>query len=133
MKIKPKQYATGLFESLAASSDKEKKDVIDKFVKTLIENNDISKLEAILEYFSAMWNKHEDTVEAEIISAHELDAKSLAELKELLMKKADARNVKIKEHRNKKLLGGVVLKYGDKSLDLSLKRKLDEFKRIMIS
>lgn len=132
MKIKPKQYALGLFESLIAADEKERKDVIDRFAKILIRNNDVSKLGAILEYFSDMYNEHERTVEAEILSTHELNDKSLKDLKELVMKKAQADNIEIKERRSKKLLGGVVLKYGDKSLDLSLRRKLDEFKRVMI-
>lgn len=132
MKIKPKQYAMGLFESLVSAGENEQKEIVASFSALLIGNNDISKLEAVLEHFGNMWNKYKDTAETEIISAHELDEKILKSLKKLVSEKAGATNVIIKEHRDKKLLGGVVLKYGDKSLDLSLKRKLDEFKKIMI-
>ncbi|MBD3248293.1 ATP synthase F1 subunit delta [Candidatus Falkowbacteria bacterium] len=132
MKIKPKQYAISLFESLDEADAREQKDIVKKFVKTLIENNDVSKTEAILMHFSNLNNRRADAADTEIVSSHDLDKKLLDALKDFVSKRAGAKEITMIERKDKKLLGGVILRYGDKLLDLSLRRKLEEFKREII-
>ncbi len=133
MNIKPKQYAIALFESLKDAKDKEQKEIVQRFVSKLIDNNDISKIEPMISYFEELFNKYEDIAEAQIISVYELDKNILSMLKKLISERTQAENINISEKKDKGLLGGVVLRYGDRSLDLSLKRRLEGFKRQMIS
>lgn len=132
MNIKPKQYAIALFESLKDAKDKERKDIIDNFVFLLKENNDISKAAPIMEYFKGFWMEHKDTAEAEVISAYDLDKQILNMFKGLISKRVKASNVLTSENKDKSLLGGAVIRYEDKMLDMSLRRKLEEFKRNMV-
>ena len=68
MKITPKQYAQSLYESLKGKDKNESKELIDNFVNTIIENNDTSKLEKIIEQFEKKWNQEEGIVDAEVVS-----------------------------------------------------------------
>ena len=57
----------------------------------------------------------------------------IAQLKEFIKEQAGGDKVSLKESINADLLGGVVLRYGNKSLDLSLKDKLNKLKDSLIS
>ena len=128
MKIKPKQYAISLFESLDGANEKRAKEIIEKFVQVLVENNQASQIEKIIKYFENLWNKENSLVEAEIVSARELDKSVIKLLNNYIIELSDAKKVNIKEKVDKSILGGVVIKYGDKILDSSLKNKLGEFR-----
>lgn len=131
MKISPKQYALSLYESVKDKSEKEIKQIVGDFVKILIEDGNVSKFEKIMAEFNAIWNREQGIVEAEIISANELDKETRELLEEYIGKLSGAKKVEIKEKQDKGLLGGVVLKYGDKIFDGSLKAKLNLLKNDM--
>ena len=133
MKIKAKQYAISLFESLKNKEDKEQKEVISNFSELLIENNDISKLEEVLGCFNSLWNEYEGITEVEIISARKIDKKLMISLEEFVSKKSKSKKNIITEKEDESIIGGVILRYGDKSLDLSIKEKLNKFKEQLIS
>lgn len=129
MKANPKQYAQALFEMVKEEEDKEvleKK--IKKFAKILIEFNQASKVNKILNYFSSLWNQEKGILEAEISSVHKLDEEVTSLLKDYIYKVSEAKEVNIKQKTNKKLLGGVVIKYGDKIVDNSLKQRVNKLK-----
>lgn len=133
MKIKAKQYAISLFESLKDSEEKEQKEVISNFSELLIENNDISKLEEVLGYFNTLWNSYEEITEVEIISARKIDKTLMKSLEEFISKKSKSKKTIVTEKEDESIIGGVILRYGDKSLDLSIKEKLNKFKEQLVS
>ncbi len=133
MKIKTKQYAQALFESYEESKAENKNKIISNFVDILYYNNDMHLIDRILVDFSDLWNRNKDIVKAEISSAHKLDSKTedylLSKIKEL----AKAKEIDIKQVIDEKIIGGVVIKYGDKILDSSIlsriKRLQEEFSK----
>ncbi|MFA5247790.1 MAG: ATP synthase F1 subunit delta [Patescibacteria group bacterium] len=127
MKIAPKQYATALLESLDENSGK-KKEVAARFAESLIDDGQISKLKEIMEIFDDLWNKKNDLVKAEIISANSLSKEMQKSLKDLLTKISGGNKVEVTEKIDKHLLGGTILRYGDRILDLSLKNKIEKLK-----
>ena len=131
MKISPKQYALSLYESVKDKSEKEIKQIVGDFVKILIAGGNISKFEKIIAEFNAIWNREQGIVEAEIISANGLDEETRELLEKYIGKLSGAKKVETIEKQDKSLLGGVVLKYGDKILDGSLKAKLNLLKNDM--
>lgn len=133
MKISAKQYARSLFEIIKNADDGQIEKIIRDFTKVLIKNNDAAKIEKIIRHFNEFWNKDKGVIEAEIISAKEL-GKDISKLLEDHIKKLTGGKVlNLKKKIEKDILGGVVIKYGDKVLDSSLKTKLRQFSNILKS
>jgi len=131
MKITPKQYAQTLYE---LSKDIKKEDVekvISDFVRILFANNNASKLDKIIAEYNKIWNSEQGVVDAEIISVRELDTDIVKLLKNYIIKIAGAENIELKKKTDKNILGGVVIKYGDKILDASLRAKVNALKERM--
>jgi len=124
MKVTPKEYAVGLFNSIYGKDGGEVKNIINKFVNLLIKNNDLSKSGKISEIFSSLWNEAEEVVESEVITAKKLDGESIETLKDFLIKQSYAKKVTIKEKIDRNILGGMIIRYNDKVLDKSLKTKI---------
>ncbi|MCR4284116.1 MAG: ATP synthase F1 subunit delta [Parcubacteria group bacterium] len=124
MKITPKEYAVGLFNSAYGKDEDEVKNIINKFVDLLIKNNDLSKAGKIYDIFSSLWNKAEGIVESEVTTAKKLDKESIESLKNFLIKQSKAKKMIIREKIDKNILGGMIVRYNDKILDRSLKTKI---------
>ena len=131
MQIKPKQYAQSLYESIDGAGDKEAKVIIDNFAQTMIRNNHGSKLEKVLRHFSTIWNKNRNIIEAKIISANVLSAKTEAEIKKYIDSKTKGSEVRVERIIDKNIIGGFVLRLDDIVFDLSLKTKVNEIKKII--
>jgi len=131
MRISSKQYAESLYQ-VVKEKDCDVSDAIKKFIKILVSNNDISKADKIVEDFVKIWNKKEGIVEAEITSARELDKDTVKLLHEYIAKFSDATDVILNKKINKNILGGVIIKCGDKILDASLKMSLKELKNNLV-
>jgi F-type H+-transporting ATPase subunit delta len=131
MKIKTKQYASALFESYEETDKQKKEEVLSNFVKILKDNNDLHLLDRILADFIDIWDKNKNIVRAEISSAYNLDEKTEDVLINKIKELSAANDIDVWKNINKKLLGGVVIKYGDRILDSSistrLKRLQEEF------
>lgn len=132
MKITPKQYAESLYQSVRNKKDSQIKSVIENFVKLLAANNDMAKADKITGQFEKIWNREEGIVEAEAVSARELDKKIVKLLNGYIVKLSGAGKVGLKQKIDKNILGGVVIKYGDRVLDASLKTQLEELKENLI-
>ena len=89
-------------------------------------------LKKIIEAFSVIWNKEKGIVEAEVLSANELSKDVVKLLNGYITKLSGAREVVIREKVEKNLLGGVVIKYGDRVVDRSLKTKISDLKNNMV-
>jgi F-type H+-transporting ATPase subunit delta len=133
MKISAKQYATVLLESLEGKNEKEIEAVINNFADVLRANNHLSLLGGIIRFFNEAWDKKNNIVEAEIVTARKIGAPAIAELEKFIKSRAGSDDVELTEKIDPSLLGGVVLRYGNKSLDLSLKNKLAELKRQIVA
>ena len=132
MNITPKQYAESLYQAVADKKSREVKGVIENFIKVLADNNNISKIDKIIEQFVKIWNEEEKIVEAEITSAKELDNKIIKLLYCYIVKLSGAKKVVLKQKVDKNVLGGVVIKYEDRVLDGSLRMRLNELKEKMV-
>jgi F-type H+-transporting ATPase subunit delta len=95
----------------------------ENFVRVLAENNRLELLGEIRAQFHALKNEREGVVEAEVISAFDLDAGQLADLAQRLEKKT-GRKVKATVRVDKELIGGVKIVIGDKVIDGSARGQL---------
>ncbi|HNV12361.1 MAG TPA: F0F1 ATP synthase subunit delta [bacterium] len=133
MKIKAKQYAQALFLEARGKEGKELSNVIDKFFEVLKTDNNISQIGKIIFYFNELWNKENSLVEAEITCSRSLESNLKNDVLSYLKKISKAENIKISEKENKKIIGGFVLKYGDKIIDASIKNKINSFKNSLLN
>ncbi|MCX6795274.1 MAG: ATP synthase F1 subunit delta [Candidatus Falkowbacteria bacterium] len=131
MKISPKQYARGLYDSLLGKSDSEVKEVLHTFVSILGRDRVLSREKEITAAFVEIWNSENGEMAASITSAHELAGDSREAVVSYLKNRTGAKSVILTENVDKNLLGGFVLKYESKVLDGSLKTNLADLKASM--
>ena len=95
----------------------------ENLVRVLAENARLDVLTEIRAQYEALKNEREGVVEAEVISAFEMDAAQLADLVARLEKKT-GRKVKARVSVDQALIGGVMLVLGDKVIDGSARAQL---------
>jgi len=132
MKITAKQFALSLYESVDGKSAAQVKAVIKKFVELLARKNILAKADKITSQFTKIWNEKHGMVEAEVSSTNDLDKASVKLLENYIMELSGAKEVVLNEKIDKNILGGVVIRYGDKVLDASLKNSLEELRDKLI-
>jgi len=132
MKISVKQLALSLYELADGKSSSQVKAVIKKFVELLSGKNMLAASDKIAIEFVKIWNEKHGIIEAEVSSASDLDKDSVKLVKNYIAKLSGAEEVLISEKTDKNILGGVVIKYGDRVVDGSLKTQLADLKNSLI-
>lgn len=132
MKIKPRQYALSLYEAVEGKSPAQVKAVIGKFVELLAKKNQLARADKIGVQFVKIWNEKHGIVEALALSANVLDKASVKLLENYITRLSGAKEVVLSEKIDKNILGGVIVRYGDKIIDGSLKATLAELKEKMV-
>jgi F-type H+-transporting ATPase subunit delta len=95
----------------------------ENFVRVLAENGRLDVVTEIREQYEALKNEREGVVEAEVISAFEMEQAQVADLVTRLEKKT-GRKVRAKVSVDKSLIGGVKVVIGDKVIDGSARAQL---------
>jgi F-type H+-transporting ATPase subunit delta len=132
MKVTAKQYALTLIDITA---DKEKKDLeesISKFLFLLKKNNQINQANKILYYFQKLYNQRYNIKEVDISTAQKIDENEIKQIKESLESLSKDETLEFKVNIKKEIIGGIVLKYGDKIIDASLKTRLKQLKNSLL-
>jgi len=129
MKITAKQYAFALYDLTEGKNQKEISIVLASFSELLKKNNAFSKLDAILAEFNTIWNSENSIIEASVISAKGLDKTSKKAIIDYIKKVSDVGDVVLEEGVDKNILGGVIVKYGDKIVDSSLRGRVESLGR----
>ncbi|MEK7203453.1 MAG: ATP synthase F1 subunit delta [Patescibacteria group bacterium] len=133
MKITAKQYARYLYQATNNKEKEQLKEIIKNFVKILKDNNELTKINQIVEQFIEIWHFEKKIILAEIVSAKKIGMNTEKLLKNYIKEINKASEVIIEKKIDKSLLGGVVIKYNDKILDGSLKNSLKELKNKLIN
>jgi len=131
MKISAKQYALGLYEAVQGKNEKEIKAIIDRLILTLAAHNKIFLADKIIEHWYKFYNEEEGVAEAEIASARPLENSVLKDIKAYIVAMTARKQINITTKVEPDLLGGVIIKIGDKVLDGSLRRRLHGLKTKM--
>jgi F-type H+-transporting ATPase subunit delta len=95
----------------------------ENFVRVLAENGRLELLPEIRGQYEALRNEREGVVEAEILSAFDMEAAQLADLVARLESKT-GRKVKARVAVDRELIGGVRILIGDKVIDGSARAQL---------
>ena len=100
---------------------------IKSFAAMMVILDAIDSFEQTYKDFVELANQLKRQVSIEVISVIELDKGILNEIKENVDKKTGL-DVRIKNILDKNIIGGIVIKIGDKVIDLSIKDKLEDLK-----
>ena len=100
---------------------------IKSFAAMMVILDAIDSFEQTYKDFVELTNQLKRQVSIEVISVIQLDKEILDEIKEHVDKKTGL-DVRIKNVLDKNIIGGLVIKIGDKVIDLSIKDKLEDLK-----
>jgi F-type H+-transporting ATPase subunit delta len=99
------------------------------FLKLLVSKGRSAILFATTKAFNVQYNFIKGIVTAEVSSATELTAADRAQIDALVKKELGANEVIIKARVNADLIGGFILKVGDKQFDASISSSLNKLKK----
>jgi F-type H+-transporting ATPase subunit delta len=84
-------------------------------------------MEQIYKDYVELTDKYKKQVSVEVISAIELDEKMLTEIKKDVDSKTGL-DVRVKNTIDKSIIGGLLIKIGERIIDLSVKNKIEDLK-----
>lgn len=128
MKISNKQFAVALYESVKDKKKVEIKKILENFVVLLNRENAVSRGEQVLSEFVKLFNKEEGVMVAEVKCLTKLDKKNHIRVEKFIKELTGSKTIELNEVIDKSVLGGLVIHYGDKILDGSLKTRLSRLK-----
>jgi F-type H+-transporting ATPase subunit delta len=96
----------------------------------LAHNGRLGQLPAIIRGFKALAAAHRGETNAEVTSAHPLDAEQLGALKDKLRQRF-GREVTIDAKVDKSILGGLIVRVGSRQIDGSIRTKLNSLAHAM--
>lgn len=102
-------------------------DVVLNFMCVLTENGRLINFSEIFLEFKKLYFEHIGIVEVEVITTAQLSERLVQKLKDKLSKQLN-KQVILDTKIDEKLLGGIVIKYDNKQIDGSLRRKLADIK-----
>jgi len=109
-----------------------KSKAIERLVVLLCERNKGALLPEISELLEGMIRQAASEVEADVVAAVKLDAASIDRIARSLGQ-AVGRKVNVNVSQDTGILGGLVVRIGDRQLDYSLRTRLQDLKRAMVS
>ena len=126
-KILPLQYAKILYELTKDFKEKDLKKNVEAFVDLLKKNQNLNKISYIIKEFELYAQKTEGKEKAIIRSARPLSEKMLEEIKKSLELKGE-----IVTENDPEIIGGVIVKIGNKIFDASIKTQINKLKQKLI-
>jgi F-type H+-transporting ATPase subunit delta len=98
------------------------------YLLLIIDNEKEKFLKEIIKSYSKILSLKRNVIFADLVSSVPIENKMLNEIKELLEEKFN-KKVELRNSINKEILGGFIIKIGDKLIDASVKSKLESFKK----
>ncbi|WP_316813576.1 ATP synthase F1 subunit delta [Pedobacter heparinus] len=124
--IVPLDKKAGILENIFGAKVNE---VTRAFLKLIVSKGRSAIIFDTTKAFIAQYNAIKGIVTAHVTTATELTAESRAEIVAIVKKEIGANEVVIKEKVNDKLIGGFILKVGDKQFDASIASGLSKLKK----
>ncbi|CAH1385663.1 F0F1 ATP synthase subunit delta [Candidatus Nitrotoga sp. M5] len=121
----PRIIKSQLVDLMLALSGDKVSEIQESFVKLLIEGQRLELLPEIVMLFEAMRAEEEKSVDVVVTSAFDLSEAQMQKITEALQKRM-GREIKLRCETDRKLIGGVVIRAGDKVIDGSARTHLSE-------
>lgn len=128
MKVSAKQYASTLYDLTNEKSDSEIDDVIVKLVAYMKKTGDMKKSQDVINQFGEIYNKKNNIVEANIISARELNTDEQKKARLFIKEKYKSDSVVMNNVIDENIKGGIIIRVGDEILDGSISGRINKLK-----
>jgi len=112
----------------------DKGDTVKNFLKTLADFNRLSLLQPICNKFGELMSASKGEVELTIVSATQLDSKTLQRLETAVSKSqyvGQGKKLRVTNKVNPDILGGLVVEIGDRTIDLSVSAKIAKMNKLL--
>lgn len=100
-----------------------------EFLDVITRKRREGELEAIAEAFVTQYRKHKQILTAVITTASGLDEKLRAQVLDIVKQSAGGKAIELVEKTDQSLIGGFVLRVGDKQVDASVMRQIRNLER----
>ncbi|KAJ1645262.1 ATP synthase F0 subcomplex subunit OSCP atp5 [Coemansia asiatica] len=118
-----------LIESLGKKSE-----ITTNFFKALIENNRLSETKRIIAAYKSLMEAQRGIISVVVTSANPLGNKELKQVKDNLTKGGlikDVKEVNVVNKVNPSILGGMVVEFGDYTIDMSVSSRLAKLEKLL--
>ena len=133
--------ATALLDSPQVPETVKKKSVDTLFPKVnsslknmiflIMRNGDISKFKSVKVFFEILVDGHLGITRAEITTVSKITPQHIKDLKKTILQISGGSSVKISETIDEEIVGGIIIKIGDKLIDASSKNKLGAMREFL--
>jgi F-type H+-transporting ATPase subunit delta len=103
-------------------------DLLENFLELLVENHRMPAVFKIRREFDALWDKENRLLPVQIVSAVELDDKTVKQIGDQIAEQT-GQKVELSAEVDPDVLGGLVVRVGNTVLDASVRRRLETLRR----
>ncbi|KAF8584825.1 ATP synthase subunit 5 [Ramaria rubella] len=125
-------------EALFVTAEGPKKEPVSDITKNLFQvlsdNGRLGETQGVIEGFNELVSKYKGEVEVLVTSASPLDRSTLTRLESSLKQSQVGQNAKVLKVTNKvnpSVLGGIVVDFGDKTIDLSVSSRVNKLNALL--
>lgn len=127
-KDQSKILAKGVYTALQGKDKKQSDLIINNFSKYIAKSRLQNMIPKILDELQKIYFAEHGIVSADIYSKDKMDEKQVKEICKIIEEKTDKKVVS-NQHIDEKLLGGALVKYEDKVIDMSIKNQLNNLSK----
>jgi F-type H+-transporting ATPase subunit delta len=103
------------------------------FIAVIVHHQRLHELGTMVESFGTLMDEESSVAEAQIVSAHALDADSKALLEQKIQQMTGTKQVNATYSEDASLLGGAVVRIGSTVYDGSIRAQLTEMKQRLVA
>lgn len=103
------------------------------FIQLITKNSRESLLPVIAQNFTKLYKSHNNILEVELISAVALDDATKSKIIDKVKSKFEGSTIELDEKIDETILGGFIVKIGDKQIDASIASQLTNLKSILLN
>ena len=119
-------------KSLIDALKKDASPFVSNLIQMVFDYGRMDDLVAIIDEFERRYDASNKRIHAEVITAVQLDTKQRDQLKAGLAKRLSANEIVLHETVDPSILGGVVIRTNNETLDGSLRSKIEQIRRLLV-
>lgn len=104
---------------------------LNNLIFLIMRNGDISKFSSVKVFFEILVDEHLGITRAEITTASKITPQHIKNLEKTILQISGGSTVKISETIDEEIVGGIIIKIGDKLIDASSKNKLGAMREFL--
>ncbi|MFH0951503.1 MAG: ATP synthase F1 subunit delta [bacterium] len=133
MKHSARQYALALYEATADKKKTAIPDLIKNFFNLVIKNNDLAKMNDIVEAFTNIWQEANGRLSAQLITKQPVTAEVLKNITAYVKTQTNCQDIDWQQSTDPAILGGLLIKYRDQVIDGTIKSNLLRLKDKLVN